>query len=90
MAVVGKQITLTSDTAVRLSGRDPGTDGQSVAITSCDVDVYLGGDSTVTSSTGAKLASGTPISVDLGVNEELWVNPGADGTAHVLAQGVAS
>lgn len=90
MSVSPAQVAV-STTPARLSVAAP-TDrsaGQSVAITSCDVDLYLGGDDEVDSSSGALLPAGVPYSQDLAAGEDLWaVTDSGAGTAHVMRGGV--
>lgn len=64
--------------------------GQSVGILDCDVDLYLGFSSSITSSsTTAKLPAHTPLGLDLDPGSHLWaVTASGSGTAHVLRTGV--
>jgi hypothetical protein len=88
VAVSASQVAV-STTATLLSARETDNiSGQSVAILSCPVDLYLGPEG-VTSSTGAKLPSGTPLGVDLMPGESLYAATASGSTtAHVLRTGV--
>lgn len=91
MAVKGAQVTIAGG-----GNRSPlnvlDTDdkaGQSIAITYCANDLYLG-DSTVTNaggSAGALVPAGTAITVDLDPREVLYAWCAAATTVHVLHQG---
>lgn len=85
VAVDDSPAVLLSSTAAEAVG---GVVGQHVAITSCDVDIYLGG-SGVTEETGALLPAGTPFAMDLERGEQLYAicASGVSGTAHVLRSG---
>ena len=88
MAVSASQVAVsTSATALHASESDSRI-GQSVAILTCTVDIYLGATNAVTTGTGAKLPAGTPLSVDLDAGEQLWAIAASGGTAHVLRTGV--
>jgi hypothetical protein len=88
MAVNASQLAVSTTPAAVHDPAGDG-DGQSVAILTCDVDLYLGPTNAVSSSTGAKLPAGTPLGVDLAPGERLFaVTASGSGTAHVLRTGV--
>jgi hypothetical protein len=84
------RITLVANTAVELTARaeTDTREGRNLAVLGCDVDVYLGDTNAVTTSTGAKLAAGVPLSVDLASGERVWAVAGGAGTLHMIETGV--
>ena len=79
----------TTPTLLSAASESDDRSGQSLAVLTCDIDIYLGGSNSVTSSTGAKLPAGSPIGIDLQSGEAVYaVTASGSGTAHVLRTGV--
>lgn len=91
MAFAGAQVAVSTTPALLSASTDTdNVSGQSVGIITCDVDIYLGGTNSITSSSNsAKLPAGTPYSTTLQPGESLYaVTASGTGTAHVTRQGI--
>jgi hypothetical protein len=89
MAFRGEQVTVgTAAVELTALAEADTTGGRSLAITTVTVDVFLGATSAVTTSTGAKIPSGSGIGFDLSSGDHVWAIAAGAGTAHVVEVGV--
>lgn len=90
MALKTAQISVGS-TPTQLTGVDlDHRDGNSIAVQApSSANLYIGGDGTVTVSTGYLVAAGASVALDLNAGEQVWgVLSTGTGTAYILRTGV--